>query len=73
MNPRRPLQFEPYDKVFAMIPDKELGAVRQGLKINYYDYDALDAIRDSVASDSAKEILTRHEVYLYHKEEGRDI
>ena len=58
-----------------MLPHNELDIVEQATKTDIYDYFAgkLDKYRAQVKSEAAKEILTRHEVYLYHKEEGRDI
>ncbi|MBQ7156286.1 MAG: hypothetical protein IJR86_00630 [Bacteroidaceae bacterium] len=72
---RRPLQNRPYDEVFSMIPNEELGTVMDALETDIYDWQdgTLKKYASQVRSDAAKEILTRHEVYLYHKEEGRDI
>lgn len=72
---RRPLQGRPYDEVYSMIPNEELGIVMDALETDIYDWQTgkLDEYLSDVKSEAAKEILARHEVYLYHKEEGRDI
>lgn len=72
---RRPLQGAQYDEVFSMIPNEELGIVMDALETDIYDWQRgkLDEYLSEVKSEASKEILTRHEVYLYHKEEGYDI
>ena len=72
---RRPLQGTPYEQVYSMIPNEELGIVIDALETDIYDWQdgTLDKYEAQVRSEAAKEILTRHEVYLYHQEEGRDI
>lgn len=58
-----------------MIPNEELGIVMEALETDIYDWQRgkLDEYLSEVKSEAAKEILARHEVYLCHKEEGRDI
>lgn len=72
---RRPLQGTPYEQVYSMIPNEELGIVIDALETDIYDWQRgkLDEYLSEVKSEAAKEILARHEVYLYHQEEGRDI
>lgn len=75
MNPRRPLQSTPYTELYSMLPHYELDIVEQATHTDIYDWQdgTLKKYASQVRSEAAKEILARHEVYLYHKEEGYDI